>query len=102
MIEKDPQYYYHILSFAIVLGLEKKWARKFDSLTIESPSWYVGQHTAWNALMVSSMISRCNSSLISSVATAPASSPGSRFGGSSFGGGGFSGGGFGGGGGGAW
>lgn len=103
MIDSDPEYYYHILSFAIVLGLEKKWAKKFESLTIEPPSWYVGPHTAWNAVMVSSMLSRCNSSLVSAVATAPSSgSPGSRFGGSSFGGGGFSGGGFGGGGGGAW
>lgn len=103
MIDSDPAYYYHVLAFAIVLGLEKKWAKKFESFTIEPPSWYVGPHTAWNAMMVSSMLSRCNSSLISSVATAPSSgSPGSRFGGSSFGGGGFSGGGFGGGGGGAW
>ncbi|WP_422482253.1 DUF2207 domain-containing protein [Pleomorphochaeta sp. DL1XJH-081] len=103
MIDSDPEYYYHILSFAIVLGLERKWAKKFASLAIEPPSWYVGPNTVWNAMVVSSMLNRCNSSLVTAVATAPSSgSPGSRFGGSSFGGGGFSGGGFGGGGGGAW
>lgn len=102
MIETDPEYYYHILAFAIVLGLEHKWARKFDSLTVEPPSWYVGSYSVWNAMVVSSMLSRCNSSLTSAMVSVPSSSPGSRFGGSSFGGGGFSGGGFGGGGGGAW
>ncbi|MEA5030918.1 MAG: DUF2207 domain-containing protein, partial [Sphaerochaeta sp.] len=102
MIDSDPNYYYHMLSFAIVLGLEKRWAKKFDSITLEPPSWYVGSHTVWNAMVLSSMLSRCNTALVSSVVTSPKASPGSRFGGSSFGGGGFSGGGFGGGGGGAW
>lgn len=102
MIDSDPNYYYHMLSFAIVLGLEKKWAKKFDSITLEPPNWYVGTHTVWNTMVLSSMLSRCNTALVSSVVTSPKASPGSRFGGSSFGGGGFSGGGFGGGGGGAW
>ncbi|MDD3941654.1 MAG: DUF2207 domain-containing protein [Sphaerochaetaceae bacterium] len=102
MIEEDPAFYYHMLSFAIVLGLEKKWANKFSSITLEPPSWYMGNHTVWNAMVLSSMLNRCNTALLSSVVTTPKSSPGSRFGGSSFGGGGFSGGGFGGGGGGAW
>lgn len=102
MIAQDPAYYYHVLSFAIVLGLEKKWAKKFSSITLEPPNWYMGQHTVWNAMVISSVLNRCNTALLSSVVTSPKSSPGSRFGGSSFGGGGFSGGGFGGGGGGAW
>ncbi len=102
MIDDDPQFYYHILSFAIVMGLEKKWAKKFASITLEPPSWYMGHYTVWDAMFLSSMLNRCNTALVASVAVAPKSSPGSRFGGSSFGGGGFSGGGFGGGGGGAW
>jgi len=102
MIDEDPQFYYHILSFAIVMGLEKKWAKKFASITLEPPSWYMGNYTVWDALFLSSMLNRCNTALVSSIAVAPKSSPGTRFGGSSFGGGGFSGGGFGGGGGGAW
>ena len=102
MIEQDPAYYYHVLSFAIVLGLEKKWARKFSSITLEPPNWYRGSYAAWNAMVLGSMLGRCNTALLSSVGPSPKSSPGSRFGGSSFGGGGFSGGGFGGGGGGAW
>ncbi len=102
MIDEDPEYYYHVLAFAIVLGLEKKWARKFDGITMEPPQWYMGRYDMWNVVVLSSMLSRCNAALISSMTTVPKSSPGMRFGGSSFGGGGFSGGGFGGGGGGAW
>ena len=102
MIDDDPEYYYHILSFAIVMGLEKKWAKKFASITLEPPMWYVGSYDVWNVIFLSSMLNRCNNTLLPSVSTAPKASPGGHFGGSSFGGGGFSGGGFGGGGGGAW
>ncbi|MGI6433463.1 MAG: DUF2207 domain-containing protein [Sphaerochaetaceae bacterium] len=102
MINDDPAYYYHILSFAIVLGLEETWAKKFSSLVMESPSWYSGPTPMVDALILSSMLRRCNSSLLSSVKLPPRSTTAPRFGGSSFGGGGFSGGGFGGGGGGAW
>jgi len=103
MIEQDPEYYYHILAFAIVLGLEKKWAKKFSSITLEPPTWYIGStYTVWNVMVLSSMLNRCTTTLAPAISTVPKSSPSSRFGGSSFGGGGFSGGGFGGGGGGAW
>lgn len=102
MIDDNPDYYYHILSFAIVLGLEKRWAKKFESITIEPPSWYIGPHSMMSAVAVSTMLSRCNTALSGSIAAPSSSSSGGHFGGSSFGGGGFSGGGFGGGGGGAW
>ena len=32
MIDTDPAFYYRLLSYAIVLGLEKKWAKKFSLL----------------------------------------------------------------------
>lgn len=102
MIDEERDYYYKILSFAIVLGLEKKWAKKFDSIMIEKPSWYQGDVAFWNAMAISSMINRCNTSLASSIGTNFKGSGPTHFRGSSFGGGGFSGGGFGGGGGGAW
>jgi uncharacterized membrane protein YgcG len=102
MIEDDPEFYYHILSYAIVMGLEKKWAKKFSSITLEPPHWYMGRYDVWNVMFLSSMLGRCNNALMTSVAVPPKTSSGGRFGGSSFGGGGFSGGGFGGGGGGAW
>lgn len=100
MIEKEPQFYYRILSFAIVLGLEKKWAKKFSSFTLESPSWYSGDALLFNSLAISSMVRRCDSSVTTNLAPKGSSTgPGGH---SSSGSGGFSGGGFGGGGGGAW
>lgn len=104
MIKEEPQFYYRVLSFAIVLRLEKKWAKKFDNITLEPPTWYVGSSRAtWNAIAVSSILSRTTSTMGSVYKHIPSSGTGSRgFGGSFSGGGGFSGGGFGGGGGGAW
>jgi uncharacterized membrane protein YgcG len=99
MIEKDPQYYYHILSYAIVLGLEKKWAKKFNSFTLESPRWYSGDQVIFNSLAVSAIVSRCDTSFASNLAPQGSSSGGHISSGFS---GGSSGGGFGGGGGGAW
>ncbi len=100
MIDSDPAFYYRLLSFAIVLGLEKKWAKKFSSFTIDPPGWYSGSHPLVGAMMVSSMIHSCDHALVTNVAPPKTSSSGGgHFGG---GGGGFSGGGFGGGGGGGW
>lgn len=103
MIDEDSEFYYHLLSFAIVLNLEKKWAKKFGDFTLERPSWYSGGRVGvWDAVVLSSLLSRTTTAMSGAYTKIPTSSPTSRFGGSSFGGGGFSGGGFGGGGGGAW
>ncbi len=99
MIEKDPEYYYHILAYAIVLGLEKKWAKKFSSFTLESPRWYSGDQMLFNSLAVSAIVNRCDTSLTSNLVSQGSSSGGHISSGFS---GGSSGGGFGGGGGGAW
>lgn len=103
MIDQDPMIFYHILSYAIVLGLENTWAKKFSSITIEPPTWYVGSNLVWDAMFYSSLARRWNTSFTATMpqSTSPRN-PGMRFGGSSFGSSGFSGGGFGGGGGGAW
>ena len=99
MIDRDPEFYYRLLSYAIVLGLEKKWAKKFSSFTIESPPWYSGHHPLVGTMMVSSMIRSCDHALVTNIAPPKSTSTG---GGHFSGGGGFSGGGFGGGGGGGW
>ncbi len=99
MIDRDPAFYYRLLSYAIVLGLEKKWAKKFSSFTVEPPSWYSGHHPLVGTMMVSSMIRSCDHALVTNVAPPRSTSTG---GGHFSGGGGFSGGGFGGGGGGGW
>lgn len=100
MIKDNPDYYYKVLSYAIVLGLEDTWAKKFESITVQNPSWYVGDALV-DAYFFSHMSSRMNNTLRSAI---PASTGGGShsIGGGGFGSSGFSGGGFGGGGGHAW
>ena len=40
LADENPDYFYHVLPYAMVLGLTDKWARKFDSIMKEPPSWY--------------------------------------------------------------
>ncbi|MFC2821881.1 MAG: DUF2207 domain-containing protein [Spirochaetales bacterium] len=102
MIEQYPNFYYHVLSYAIVLGLENKWARKFENLPLEQPEW-LGGASVIDALYLSRLSSRMMGAVKASVPKSSISgSAGSHVGGGGFGSGGFSGGGFGGGGGHAW
>ena len=103
MIESDPDFYYKTLGFAIVLGLENKWAEKFKGIMVSQPEWFTGL-SPFDVYYLSRMSARMTRAI--PMASIPRSSisgsPGSRIGGGGFGGGGFSGGGFGGGGGHAW
>ncbi len=40
LIREDPDYFYHNLSYAIVLGLENKWAKKAESAFSRPATWY--------------------------------------------------------------
>lgn len=42
LIDENPSYFYHNLSYAIVLGLEKEWAGKASDLVKEPATWYTG------------------------------------------------------------
>ncbi len=90
----NPQQFMEYLPYAIALGVEKKWAKQFESITFENPSWYSGNGEVFVATSFVSDISNMSSSL-SEVSTPESSGSGSS-------GGGFSGGGSGGGGGGSW
>jgi uncharacterized membrane protein len=102
-----PDTFERFLPYAMAFGVEQHWAKAFQGLLTEPPSWYVGSGygTAglmWSPLMFTSSMSSFSNSAYESFSAAPqASSSGSGFGdgGSMGGGGGFSGGGFGGGGG---
>jgi len=100
MIKDNPDYYYKVLSYAIVLGLEDTWAKKFASIAVPSPSWYVGDSLI-DAYYLSRMSTRMNNSFRSTVLSTTGGGSHS-IGGGGFGSSGFSGGGFGGGGGHAW
>ena len=99
LVQEEPTYFYDILPYAYVLGVTDAWIKKFESITVEPPTWYSGT----DAFTIHSMNHFMNSTMNSikdTMSSAPASSGSS--GGFSSGGGGFSGGGSGGGGGGSW
>ena len=104
LVEQDPSYYYNILPYAYVLGVTDKWAKNFEKINIQPPSWYYG-NTAdgmfMDAWFYSSMMRNCSTAVAKNIQISTDSID-SGGGGFSSGGGGFSGGGFGGGGGGAW
>jgi len=102
MIDEDPQIFYHVLGYAIVLGLEDTWAKKFKSLSFEQPSWYYGRTPVADALFYSALSHRLHSTVMEKAVYSQAKGGGRSPVHSSFGSSGFSGGGFGGGGGGAW
>jgi uncharacterized membrane protein YgcG len=95
--EKNPSEFEKLLPYAIVLGVEKDWARQFEGILRANPSWYEDPRGLDNftALYFVSSLGDFSSDFRATAATAASGSSG-------MGGGGFSGGGFGGGGGGSW
>ncbi len=87
-----------LLPYAIVLGVENQWAKKFTDIYRTPPDWYSGNWTTFNVLYLTSSLGGGFGGQLGSSFSAPSSSNSSGFGG----GGGFSGGGGGGGGGGGW
>lgn len=109
----DPKKYNEIfeklLPYAMIFGLEKKWAKQFEDIYTKDPDWYEGNFNTFNAYYLATSLNTLNRSVVKS-ATPPSSygssggyrSGGWSSGGSGFGGGGSSGGGGGGSGGGGW
>ncbi|WP_139422441.1 DUF2207 domain-containing protein [Chryseobacterium mulctrae] len=101
--EMTPQSFEKLLPFAMVLGVDEIWGKKFDDLLKKmsyeyQSNWYVG--SSMNHFAMASVLNSSLTNSIQSSATQPSSSGSSS--GSGSGGGGFSGGGGGGGGGGGW
>lgn len=91
--EKSPDHFEKLLPFAMIFGLEKKWANKFKDIYKVQPDWYEGNMTNFNTVVFTSSINDFSSAASNSFGYSGSGSV-SR--------GGFSGGGFGGGGGGSW
>jgi len=95
--EKNPQHFEALLPYAIVLGVADEWARQFEGIYLQPPSWYAdATGSSFNFLAFNSSLTSFSASANSFMST------GASGGSSGFGGGGSSGGGFGGGGGGSW
>ena len=87
--------FYEYLTYAIVFGATKQWARAFEGLALPAPDWYVSSHP-FTTLMLMNAMSDFSDRSVSALTSTPGGSGGSGFSG------GFSGGGGGGGGGGSW
>ncbi|SFA99423.1 Predicted membrane protein [Algoriphagus aquimarinus] len=95
LLKEDPSYFESTMSYALAFGMFDKWAKKFDSLNLQPPTWY---YSSTGRMMSMNHFSKSFNNSIKSTQSTMVSSPASS-GGS---GGGSSGGGFGGGGGGSW
>lgn len=97
----DKDLFSKFLPYAIALDVVDNWARAFEGIYQDMPSWYVspGSFRTFSPSLFSRSISSATSSMSSALYSAPRSSGG---GGGFSSGGGSSGGGFGGGGGGSW
>lgn len=97
LVEKDPEYFYHMLPYTYALGVSDKWVKQFETMNLVNTDsynygWYSGIGGA--AGLTSIADSLASSGMSSSSSTSSGSS--------SSGGGGSSGGGAGGGGGSSW
>lgn len=98
LVQDNPSAFYDVLPYAYVLGVSDVWAKKFENIVMQAPSWYVGSYGP-NDVFVSMLwwnhFHHSFRNISSAAAFHPEIKGGS--GGGGFSGGGFSGGGFGGG-----
>jgi uncharacterized membrane protein YgcG len=102
MQKLTPETFERFLPYAMVFGVEKQWAKNFESIYTKPPSWYEGRTpwTTFNTLYMVNSLSSMNTRVNRVMASSPRSSSSGFSGGGWSGGGGFSGGFSGGGGGG--
>jgi uncharacterized membrane protein len=81
----SPEMFERFLSYAMAFGVADKWAKAFQDIYREPPTWYSGGTGQFNAISFASSISDMSSAAASSMSSSPGSS-GSSGGGSSGGG----------------
>ncbi|WGF91427.1 DUF2207 domain-containing protein [Aequorivita marisscotiae] len=94
LLHDSPSYFETTMGYALAFGLFEQWAKKFEALNVQPPSWYTSSTGAFTMNNFSNSFTSSISAAKSTMVSSPSSS--------SSGGGGSSGGGFGGGGGGSW
>ena len=93
-IVRTPEMFERYLPYAMAFGVEKKWAKAFEGIYLEPPTWYAGSSIhAFNASSFSSRLSDMSQRAGSAMSSSPRTSSGSGFSGGSSGGGGGGGGG---------
>ena len=81
----SPELFERFLPYAMAFGVADKWAKAFEDIYREPPTWYVGGSGQFSASSFSHNISSMSSAMSSSMSSSPGSS-GSGGGGSSGGG----------------
>lgn len=94
--KRTVQLFEKLLPYAMILGVEKQWAKQFEHLYRTPPDWYQGNWTSFNVAYLASSLNSGVGGAINTAFSSPSSASGSGFGGGGAGGGG------GGGGGGGW
>jgi uncharacterized membrane protein len=98
-----PDTFEKFLPYAMALGVEHRWAKAFEGIIQNPPTWYQGDWTTFNTFyFVNSLGSMTQQTSAAFVSAPRASSSSSGWSGGGSSSGGFSGGGFGGGGTGGW
>ena len=95
-VVKTPELFDRFLPFAMALGVEKKWARAFQGIYTQPPTWYVGTgpgFTQFDLGHFSSRLGDLSGKVGSTISSQPRTSSGSGFGGGGSSGGGGGGGG---------
>lgn len=93
LLRDSPSYFETTMGYALAFGLFDQWAKKFEALNLQPPSWYTSSTGAFTMHNFSNSFAGSISDAKTSMVSSPSSSSS---------GGGSSGGGFGGGGGGSW
>ena len=92
MVMKDPTYFYNILPYTYVLGVSDKWIKKFETISLQAPSWCDSFDTfdmaTFETFMNSTMSSAQSAMSSMSSDSSDSSSGGGSSGGGSGGGGG--------------
>jgi uncharacterized membrane protein len=87
-VVKTPEMFERFLPFAMAFGVERKWAKAFQDIYREPPTWYVGSTAGpFDMSGFSSRLGDLSSRAESTMSSSPRSSNGSGFSGGSSGGG---------------
>lgn len=84
MVMQDPTYFYNILPYTYVLGVSDKWIKNFESIALQSPSWY-DSPTEFNITSFESFMNSTMTSVQSAMSSSPSSDSDSSSGGGSSG-----------------
>jgi len=75
--KENPQYFYNILPYALVLHVTDKWAKNFNNITIAPPDWYDNDSTSDNSSFQVTTFSGNLVSGMAAISNSMSSSPGS-------------------------